>query len=122
MIAKFLEVEGRPMDPECVGRRTILQSVATAAGLAALPASSWVAALSAPAPTVSIDVLLDEPIGVIRPAVYGQFAEHIGGVIYDGIWVGTDSKIANIGGIRKALVEHVRRLGPVVVRWPGGCF
>ena len=54
--------------------------------------------------------------------MYGQFAEHIGGVIYDGIWVGPDSKIANIGGIRKTLVEHVRRLGPVVVRWPGGCF
>ena len=70
----------------------------------------------------SINVLLDEPIGTIRPAVYGQFAEHIGGVIYDGIWVGRDSKIANIDGIRQAIVDHVKQLGPVVVRWPGGCF
>ena len=70
----------------------------------------------------SINVLLDEPIGTIRPALYSQFAEHIGGVIYDGIWVGRDSKVANIDGIRQALVEHVRQLGPVVVRWPGGCF
>ncbi|HZW33856.1 MAG TPA: hypothetical protein VFF52_24250, partial [Isosphaeraceae bacterium] len=70
----------------------------------------------------SLTVLLDEPIGTIRPALYSQFAEHIGGVIYDGIWVGPDSTVANIDGIRRALVEHVRQIGPVVVRWPGGCF
>ena len=27
-------------------------------------------------------------IGVIKPELYGHFAEHIGGVIYDGIYVG----------------------------------
>ncbi len=70
----------------------------------------------------AVTVLLDEQIGTIQPAIYSQFAEHIGGVIYDGIWVGPDSKVPNLGGIRKALVEHVRRLGKVVVRWPGGCF
>ena len=64
----------------------------------------------------------NETIGTIKPALYSQFAEHIGGVIYDGIWVGPQSKIANIDGIRRSLVEHVRRLGRVVVRWPGGCF
>jgi len=69
-----------------------------------------------------IEVLPDEPIGRILPALYGHFAEHIGGVVYDGIWVGEDSKIPNLGGIRKDLVEHMRRLGPSVVRWPGGCF
>jgi alpha-N-arabinofuranosidase len=67
-------------------------------------------------------VLLDEAIATIRPAIYSQFAEHIGGVIYDGIWVGPESKIANIDGMRKSLVEHVRQIGPVVIRWPGGCF
>src|SRR5262249_8307152 len=61
-------------------------------------------------------------IGRIRPGVYGQFAEHIGGVIYDGIWVGRDSKIANTDGIRQAIIDHVKKIGPVVVRWPGGCF
>jgi alpha-N-arabinofuranosidase len=66
--------------------------------------------------------MLDEPFGTIAPALYSQFTEHIGGVIYDGIWVGPESKIANIDGIRRTLVEHVKQLGPVVVRWPGGCF
>jgi alpha-N-arabinofuranosidase len=69
-----------------------------------------------------IEVLPDEPIATIRPELYGHFAEHIGGVIYDGIWVGPDSRVPNVDGIRKALVEHMRRLAPSVVRWPGGCF
>ena len=43
-----------------------------------------------------IEVLPDEPIGTISPDLYGHFAEHIGGVVYDGIWVGEDSKIPNI--------------------------
>jgi alpha-L-arabinofuranosidase len=69
-----------------------------------------------------VSVLVNEPTGTIKPALYGQFAEHLGGVIYDGIWVGPNSKVPNLGGIRRELVEHVRRLGRVIVRWPGGCF
>lgn len=69
-----------------------------------------------------VEVLIDEPIGTISPDLYGHFAEHLGGVIYDGIWVGENSKIPNTGGIRTALVEHMRRIKPSVVRWPGGCF
>jgi alpha-L-arabinofuranosidase len=69
-----------------------------------------------------IEVLTREPIGIIAPEIYGHFAEHLGGVIYDGIWVGEDSKIPNIGGIRKALVEALIKIKPSVIRWPGGCF
>ncbi|MHB1021174.1 MAG: alpha-N-arabinofuranosidase [Acidobacteriaceae bacterium] len=69
-----------------------------------------------------IEVLLDEPIGTISPNIYGQFTEHLGGVIYDGVWVGEDSKIPNIGGIRKELVEKLRDIKVPVIRWPGGCF
>ena len=69
-----------------------------------------------------IEILTGEPIGTISPDLYGHFTEHIGGVIYDGIWVGEDSKVPNLGGIREALVSHMRRLKPSVVRWPGGCF
>jgi alpha-N-arabinofuranosidase len=84
----------------------------------------WVRGVPAgePETATAVTVRLDEPFGTIKPALYSQFAEHIGGVIYDGIWVGPDSKVPNIDGIRRALVEHVRRLGRVVVRWPGGCF
>ena len=69
-----------------------------------------------------IEILMDEPIGKISPEIYGHFVEHLGGVVYDGIWVGEDSKVPNIGGIRQALVEAMKKIKPGVVRWPGGCF
>ncbi|HSE37528.1 MAG TPA: alpha-L-arabinofuranosidase C-terminal domain-containing protein [Blastocatellia bacterium] len=69
-----------------------------------------------------IEVLLNEPIARIAPEIYGHFAEHLGGVVYDGIWVGEDSRIPNVGGIRKSLVDSLQRVKPSVVRWPGGCF
>lgn len=34
-----------------------------------------------------IEILLGEEIGTINPNIYGHFAEHLGGVVYDGIWV-----------------------------------
>jgi alpha-N-arabinofuranosidase len=80
------------------------------------------AARSARAADARIEVLAAETIGTIAPEVFGHFTEHIGGVIYDGIWVGEDSKIPNIGGIRKQLVDALKPLKPAVVRWPGGCF
>lgn len=69
-----------------------------------------------------IEILLDEPIGRIAPEIYGHFAEHLGGVVYDGIWVGENSKIPNVGGIRLALIEAMKRMKASVIRWPGGCF
>lgn len=55
----------------------------------------------------SVEILLNEPIGTVNPNLYSHFVEHLGGVVYDGIWVGEKSKIPNIGGIRKALVESL---------------
>ena len=49
-----------------------------------------------------IEIVLDEPLGAISPNIYGHFAENLSGVIYDGIWVGENSKVPNINGIRKA--------------------
>ncbi|HEY6853712.1 MAG TPA: alpha-L-arabinofuranosidase C-terminal domain-containing protein [Gemmatimonadales bacterium] len=69
-----------------------------------------------------IEILLDEPIGTIAPEIYGHFTEHLGGVIYDGVWVGENSPVPNVGGVRKALVEALQAIKPAVIRWPGGCF
>ena len=69
-----------------------------------------------------IEVLLDETLGTISPNIYGQFTEHLGTVIYDGVWVGENSKIPNVRGIRRALVDHLRRINVPIMRWPGGCF
>jgi len=69
-----------------------------------------------------IEILTAEPIGRIAPEIYGHFAEHLGGVIYDGIWVGENSRIPNVAGIRKSLIDALQKIKPSVIRWPGGCF
>jgi alpha-L-arabinofuranosidase len=69
-----------------------------------------------------IDILLEEPIGVVSPDLYGYLVENLGAQVYDGIWVGEKSKISNIGGIRKALIDHLRQIKASVFRWPGGNF
>jgi alpha-L-arabinofuranosidase len=54
--------------------------------------------------------------------LFGQFAEHLGHGVYEGIWVGPDSKIPNTRGIRNDVVAALRALKVPDVRWPGGCF
>lgn len=54
--------------------------------------------------------------------VYGHFAEHLGRCIYEGFWVGEDSSIPNVNGIRKDVVAALRKIKVPVLRWPGGCF
>jgi alpha-L-arabinofuranosidase len=91
-------------------------------GSALLGGAGLMAARPAQAAESRVEILLNEPIGTISPDLYGHFTEHIGGVIYDGVWVGEGSKIPNYGGIRAALVDRMKDLKPSVVRWPGGCF
>jgi len=54
--------------------------------------------------------------------IFGQFAEHLGHGIYEGIWVGRDSAIPNTRGIRNDVVTALKALQVPNVRWPGGCF
>ena len=69
-----------------------------------------------------VTIVFPEKIGTVAPEIYGHFTEHIGGVFYDGLWVGKDSEIPNIRGFRKDLVEKLKAIHPPVLRWPGGCF
>lgn len=69
-----------------------------------------------------IEIFLDEPRDVISPNLYGQFTEHVGGVIYDGVWVGESSRIRNEFGIRAELIDRMKDIHVPIVRWPGGCF
>ena len=60
--------------------------------------------------------------GRINRHIYGHFAEHLGRCIYDGIWVGEDSVIPNVRGIRTDIVQALRQINAPNLRWPGGCF
>lgn len=54
--------------------------------------------------------------------IFGQFAEHLGNGVYQGIWVGSGSPIPNTRGIRNDVVTALRAIKVPNVRWPGGCF
>jgi len=58
----------------------------------------------------------------ISKHIYGHFAEHLGHCIYGGIWVGENSPIPNVRGIRKDVVAALRQIQIPNLRWPGGCF
>ena len=57
----------------------------------------------------------------IAPEIYGHFAEHLGRCIYEGFWVGEDSDIPNVRGIRTDVVEALKKIKIPVLRGPGGC-
>src|SRR5690242_20558419 len=54
--------------------------------------------------------------------IFGQFAEHLGHGVYEGIWVGPGSPIPNTRGIRNDVVAALKAIKVPNVRWPGGCF
>ena len=60
--------------------------------------------------------------GKINPEIQGHFSEHLGRCIYEGIFVGENSEIPNVNGMRKDVVEALREIKVPVLRWPGGCF
>ena len=98
-----------------VRRRDFIRTAA-----AGIPAFAVLRAL----PTADAEIVVDpsQPGPQISPHIYGHFIEHLGGVVYDGVWVGRNSKIPNLGGIRKQFVDDMKRIGAPNLRWPGGCF
>ncbi len=59
---------------------------------------------------------------VLHRNLQGQFMEHLGRGIYEGIWVGPDSPIPNVDGFRTDVLTALRELEVPLLRWPGGCF
>ena len=86
--------------------------------LASLPA---MAAPSAPL-TIPLEVEVNQNGPIISRDIFGQFQEHLGSGIYGGIWVGPNSSIPNVRGIRSDVVRALRAIHVPNVRWPGGCF
>ena len=62
------------------------------------------------------------PKARIHPNIYGHFTEHLGRCIYDGLWVGPQSRIPQQQGVRLDVLAALKQLRVPVVRWPGGCF
>src|ERR1700737_1676242 len=105
-------------------RRSFLRTSTLAASALALRTTPLLAQAASQSRQAAahIDILPAEPIATISPEIYSHFIEHLGGVIYDDVWVGEGSKIANVGGIRKSFIDMMRAVQAPVLRWPGGCF
>jgi alpha-N-arabinofuranosidase len=88
--------------------------------------AAWVViALTAPdsaAQNIALSVDASKPGTKIDRNIFGQFAEHLGHGIYEGVWVGPDSSIPNTRGVRNDVVAALKALKVPNVRWPGGCF
>lgn len=69
---------------------------------------------------ISADLNVQGP--TINKDIYGQFAEHLGRGIYEGLWVGKESSIPNTKGFRNDVVNALKAIQVPLVRWPGGCF
>ena len=63
-----------------------------------------------------------QKISKINKNIYGHFSEHLGRCIYEGLFVGEDSDIPNVNGMRCDVVDALKEMGIPVLRWPGGCF
>lgn len=104
-------------------RRDFLATTAGTLAAAAVPmAASGMFQTSRPTGTAKLNVRVDAKVDRISRHIYGHFAEHLGRCVYDGIWVGPDSKIPNTNGYRKDVVAALKAMKIPNLRWPGGCF
>ncbi|MGQ8365504.1 alpha-N-arabinofuranosidase [Glaciecola sp. 1036] len=71
---------------------------------------------------VSVSLDTDNTGAVINKNIYGQFMEHLGRGIYEGVWVGPESDIPNTNGYRDDVLQALKDLQVPLLRWPGGCF
>jgi alpha-N-arabinofuranosidase len=70
----------------------------------------------------TMTIRADAPGPTINRDIFGQFAEQLGEGLYGGVWVGSDSPIPNVRGIRSDVVQALRAIKVPNVRWPGGCY
>ena len=64
----------------------------------------------------------DRKLSHINKELQGHFSEHLGRCIYEGLYVGENSEIPNVNGMRTDVVEALKQIRIPVLRWPGGCF
>ena len=68
---------------------------------------------------IKIDV--DRVIGEVDPLLFGNFAEHLGRMIYGGVYE-EGSPLSDANGFRTDVMAAVKGLGVSILRWPGGNF
>jgi alpha-N-arabinofuranosidase len=74
-------------------------------------------------PTAQARIKLDTDrvIGEVHPHLFGNFAEHLGRMVYGGIYE-EGSALSDADGYRRDVMEAVKQLNVSLLRWPGGNF
>lgn len=72
-------------------------------------------------PEARIKIDVDRTIGEVHPHVFGNFAEHLGRMIYGGLYE-EGSPLSDERGYRKDVMAAVKGLDVSILRWPGGNF
>src|SRR4030095_4530761 len=81
----------------------------------------FVVATQAQTPAARIKIDTDRVIGDVDPLLFGNFAEHLGRMIYGGIYE-EGSPLSDQFGYRKDVFDAVKQLNVSILRWPGGNF
>jgi alpha-L-arabinofuranosidase len=68
-----------------------------------------------------IKIDTDRVIGEVHPHLFGNFTEHLGRMIYGGIYE-EGSPLSDQFGYRKDVLDAVKQLNVSILRWPGGNF
>jgi alpha-L-arabinofuranosidase len=118
----YLPVNGYPNVTSRVSRRTAASRLKRPLLLIVALAVTALSAPDSAAQNVALSVDASKPGAKIDRNIFGQFAEHLGHGIYEGVWVGPDSAIPNTRGIRNDVVAALKAIKVPNVRWPGGCF
>src|SRR6202047_1035926 len=76
---------------------------------------------SNPSEVVRVYVDSRRTVAPLDRNLFGSFLEHLGRAIYEGIY-DPGSKLADSNGLRKDVIDQVRKLGVPLARSRGGIF
>jgi len=72
-------------------------------------------------PQARIKIDVDRAIGEVHPHLFGNFAEHLGRMIYGGIYE-EGSPLSDADGFRTDVMKAIEPLDVSILRYPGGNF
>ena len=100
-------------------RQSVMRAVVYTLALSLGSAGLQIANAQQPVARIKIDT--DRTIGEVHPNLFGNFTEHLGRMIYGGIYE-EGSPLSDQYGYRKDVFDVVKQLNVSILRWPGGNF
>jgi alpha-N-arabinofuranosidase len=77
--------------------------------------------VSAQPPQNTLTLDIDKATYKVNKEIYGALLEQTSSTIYNGLYIGTNSSVPNINGMRKDVIAAFKECGVTNLDWPGGC-